>query len=232
MNDCLCAELLCSAGLRFTSGNSTILVDALNGTIMSFPRIPAPTLQKVVEKKAPFEHVDGIFYTHLHPDHYDQEVNRRFLETHPGIPSFFPTAETPDRGLIQAGAFSVEYGYLEHTPCEYAWAKHYVLLITAGKVQVYLAGDAELSPEKHLAFLDGRKVDYGFWNAMYLSYPETRALMTQAAKKAYIYHMPEPATDASGICRKAAHNMERYPSELQTVEVLTAYPCTLQLPPR
>lgn len=222
--------LLCSAGLYFRCGESAILVDALNQPFRSFKAIPEDTADRLIQGAPPCVRMDGLLYTHLHPDHYDRALNSTFLEHHPGVQTFFPTPETPDHGVIQAGGFTVEYRYLEHTPCDYAWAKHYVLLLSAGGSTVYIAADAELNPAAHMDFLSGRHVDYGFFNAMYLSYPETRALLRDAVGKAYIYHMPEAEDD--GICRKARRNYERYPEELREVTLLERYPAELDLPPR
>lgn len=105
-----------------------------------------------------------------------------------------------------------------------------MLLISAGGVRIYVTSDASLDPAQHLAFLGDRHVDYSFWNSMYLSYPETRRLMDQVSSKVYIYHMPEPAGDRSGFCRKAQLNLQRYPEELRKVTVLETYPTVLMMP--
>lgn len=218
------AVLLSSTGLALTYEGATLLVDVLNGKFGSFYEIPAQTAEHVVTGEPPFDHVVGLLYSHLHPDHYDPQKNTEFLQRHPSVPTFFPTAETPDCGVLNWGPFTVHYGYLEHMPCNYTWAKHYVFWITAGEITVYLTTDGRLVPQEHLAFLNGRQADYAFFNAVYLSYPETRQLMAQAARKTYIYHMPEPASDQSGICRKAERNLQRYPEELRNVTVLEQYP--------
>lgn len=232
MQEILTAALLCNTGLFLTYGSSSILIDALNSSIQSFQAIPSDTAGRIIRGQPPFTQVDGIFYSHLHPDHYDQHANQAFLRRHTGSPAFFPTAETADHGILRAGAFTVEFQYMEHVPCGYPWAKHYVFLISAGGVSVYLTADADPAPDRHLAFLNGRRADYGFWNSIYLSYPQTRRLLKQAAAKTYIYHMPDPEHDTSGICRKAARNLERYPEELRDVTVLTHYPASLELPPQ
>lgn len=231
MKETLRAVLLSSTGLFLTCGASSILVDVLNGAFRSFRAVDESTSKAVIEGAPPYDRVEGLFYSHLHPDHYDQAANTAFLRRHPGVTAFFPEAETPDHGVLRAGAFTVEYQYIEHVPCDYAWAKHYVFLISAGGTTLYLTTDAGLEPEAHRAFLRGRPVDYGFWNAIYLSYPETRRLLREAAARTYIYHMPVPASDVSGICRKAERNFARYPEELAGFTVLTAYPTALDLPP-
>lgn len=231
MEQILTAQLLCSTGLAFFWNGAALLVDVLNGSYGSFRKISEEDARRVIYGFPPFERTVGIVYSHLHPDHYDQASNQAFLSRHRRITTFFPTSETPDHGILRAGEFTVEYQYLEHTPCDYQWAKHYVFLISAGGVSVYLTTDAALHPEQHEAFLGRRHVDYAFFNAMYLSYPETRRLMRRIASKTYIYHMPEPATDRSGICRKAERNFQRYPDELRDVQLLCSYPYHLELPP-
>jgi len=223
------AELLCSTGLLFQYGDSSILVDALNSPIRSFYAIPDGTAAEIIGGTGRFARVDGLFYSHLHPDHYDQAKNEAFLRSHPETVAFFPTAATPEHGVLRAGAFTVEYGYLEHTPCDYTWAKHYVLLVSAGDASVYLTTDAALDPAAHLAFLNGRRADCAFFNAMYLSHPETRRLMRACARRVCIYHVPLPATDESGICRKIESNFRRFPRELRGIQVLDRYPYPLEI---
>lgn len=224
------ARLLCSAGLYFRCGDSAILVDALNQPFRSFKAVPNETAERLIQGLAPYERIDGLFYTHLHPDHYDQDRNRAFLQRHPGVRTFFPVPETPEHGLIRAGGFTVEYQYFEHTPCDYAWAKHYVLLLSAGGSTVYIAADAELNPAAHQGFLAGRHVDYGFFNAMYLSHSETRSLLREAVGRAFIYHLPEAEDD--GIHRKAVRNIARFPEDLKGITMLDRYPVDLDLPPK
>ena len=152
MATALQAVLLSSTGLAFTYEGATLLVDVLNGKYGSFYQIPSQTADAVVGGEPPYDRVVGLLYSHLHPDHYDQQRNTAFLRHHPGVQTFFPTPDTPDQGELHMGPFSVRYGYLEHTPCDYAWAKHYVFWIAAGNLSVYLTTDARLVPEEHLAF--------------------------------------------------------------------------------
>ena len=222
------ATLLCSTGLLLCYGNSAILFDGLNGRHGSFKQIDRTLAQGIIQGTLPPNaHIDGLFYSHLHPDHYDQSDNAAFLRNHPHVATFFPTPEMPDHGILQVGAFTVEYQYHEHMPCDYVWAKHYTFFVQAGETSFYLTADAELSPEKHRTFLHGRIADHGFFNAVYLSYPETRQLLRETARHAWIYHMPEPETDGSGICKKAEKNLARYGGEVPNVMVLEQYPTVI-----
>ena len=222
------ATLLCSTGLLLQYGNSAILFDRLNCCFGIFKQIDRTLAQGIIQGTLPPDaHIDGLFYSHLHPDHYDQPDNAAFLQNHPHVVTFFPTREMPDHGTLQAGAFTVEYQYHEHMPCEYVWAKHYTFFVQAGETSFYLTADAELLPEKHRTFLHGRIADHGFFNAVYLSYPETRKLLRETVRHAWIYHMPEPESDGSGICKKAAKNLVRYGGEVPNVTVLEQYPTVI-----
>lgn len=223
------ARLLCNAGFYFHCGCSAVLVDALNQPFRDFKAVSDETAGQLIQGAEPYKQIDGLFYTHLHPDHYDQDRNSAFLQKHPNVRTFFPEPETPEHGFIKAGGFTMEYQYFEHTPCDYAWAKHYVLLLSAGGSTVYITADAELDTDAHRAFLAGRRADYGFFNAMYLSHQETRRLLHETVRKAYIYHVPEPAND--GIHRKALRNFARFPEELKGITLLDRYPMDLDLPP-
>lgn len=231
MDHAIDAKLLCNTGLLFRYQDSAILVDALNGAIGSFYEIPDETARQIIAGEGEYAKIDGLFYSHLHPDHYNQEKNEAFLRRHPDVTAFFPTPETQDHGILHAGAFTVEYQYLEHVPCDYVWAKHYVLLVSAGGVRVYLTSDAALDIPAHRAFLNGRRADYAFWNAMYLSYAQTRRLMEESARKNFIYHVPVPAADRSGICRKIERNYQRFSDQLQEITLLERYPEPLTLTP-
>ena len=62
-----------------------------------------------------------------------------------------------------------------------------------------------------------------------LSYPETRALLPEAAKKNYVYHIPVDEKDACGVRRKCERNMARFGAELPNVSLLEAYPSQILL---
>ena len=58
---------------------------------------------------------------------------------------------------------------------------------------------------------------------------ETRALLPEAAKKNYVYHIPADEKDACGVRRKCERNMARFGAELPNVSLLEAYPSQILL---
>lgn len=221
------ATLLCSTGIHLRCGSHSLLVDALNGAIRSFKEIPEVTAAQIIAGQPPYDAVDALVYTHLHPDHYDQAKNAAFLKNHPETTVLFPTEATPDHCKIQAGPFSVEAFFVPHMPCDYTWAKHYALLVEAECFSVYLTADADVDADIHLRNLAGRRVDWAFWNPLFLSYASTRDLMASAAVRSFVYHVPEAPTDETGICRKLARNWSRFGPQLPNVTVLDHYPMEL-----
>lgn len=224
------ATLLSNAGILFSYRGEQIIIDVLNGAVQSFVPISVSTAQAVINGAAPYQNIRGIFYTHLHPDHYEQRSNAAFLAAHPNVTAFFPVASSPDFMCFQVGGFSLEAHYVEHIACDYPWAKHYVYLLHAGDTSVYLTADAAPETTLHHNALKGRRVDYAFWNSIYLSSAQTRNLLIETANKSFIYHMPTQKDDTSGIWKKAQRNMERNADLTKYVSILDEYPTELSLP--
>ena len=51
-----------------------------------------------------------------------------------------------------------------------------------------------------------------------------QALLPEAAKKNYVYHIPIDEKDVCGIRRKCERSMARFSAELSTGKLLEAYP--------
>jgi hypothetical protein len=219
--------LLCSAGLSLRYNGQTLLIDALNGAWAPYREIAEADASDILEGKNGYEHVCGLLFTHLHPDHYSESRTAEFTRRHPGVKTFLPREDDPEKISFDAGPFHVECTAFVHTPIPYNLVRHYVLLISAGETSVYVTADAAPDCGRHRRILDGRQADAGFWNGQYLSYPETRALMAQCARKNYIYHLPDDPRN--GVRRKCERNFERFPQELSTAAPLYSYPSFLTI---
>lgn len=215
--------LLCSCGLLLEHENSRILIDAPNGDFPPFYSLPEMALDTLKQGN-----LDGIFFTHLHSDHYDSARAPELLAAHPAITSFFPGQDAPQCASFTAGAFHVEAHRFAHTPApQFPDLPHFVLLVTVGECSVYIAADAAPDVARHRAILRDLRPDAAFLNSQCLSYPEFRTLLREQTKQTFVYHMPIDAPDVSGIRRKCARNLARFGSEIPNVRVLTEYPTTL-----
>ena len=125
------------------------------------------------------------------------------------------------------GPFYISYRRVDHAPLPEV-PPHVVSWIETGEGSVYLAADAALDLTQHRSFLGDKKADIGIWNSMYLSKPETRALLHDAAHKNYIYHMPANRPDSWGLWKKLELNYQRYASELENVIIWDTFPSTIE----
>ncbi len=220
--------LLCNAGIAVEYQNEILLVDVLNASNPPFAGISDVIWQQILKRKAPFDKVCGVYFTHIHPDHCDLGKVLQYRNQWPDIPCWLPDGSA-ENGDLCMGPFSIEYSSVYHAPMDEPLPKHVVSWIKAGEKRIYIAADAALPPEPHMTFLNKRTADAAFWNSMYLSRPETRALLNQTSPRNYIYHMPESDPDGFGIWKKCKNNLLRYPEELRTVRVIKRYPTVIEI---
>lgn len=210
--------LLCNAGLMLEQDGQVLLIDAPNSECPPYYRLSDREWADICAYKT----IIGLYFTHDHPDHYDRTRADQLLAEHFDIPVFLPE-DSSSEGTLTMGPFELSYRSVAHAPLPQAPA-HVVTWVKAGDMTLYLPADAALDAAPHRQFLGGRKADIGIWNAMYLSRPETRALMHDAARKNYIYHMPLEKDDQMGIWRKCRSNFRRAHEELCDICVLEQYP--------
>lgn len=221
--------LLSNCGLALEQGGSTLLVDALNKQFRCYYGLPPETFARMLAGEYPYDALCGILFTHRHPDHYN-EGRALQLRTASGAPVFAPAADTPDRLGWQMGPFAVEFCRFAHMPVP-GWEEtaHGVYFISAAGKSVYVTADAQIDTARHRAVLRGRRADAAFWNGQYLSYPQTRTLLLDAAERNYIYHIPVDEKDVCGVRRKCERSMARFGAELPGVSLLEQYPSELAL---
>ena len=215
--------VLCNAGLALHHKGEVLLIDLPNQDLHPFYSLPDETWDAVVDRQMTYNGVCGIYFTHCHPDHYDPDRLAQFCGRYPHVPVFVPDYSLTC-GELKMGSFEIAYSLVEHAPLPFALPPHAVTWVQAGDKSVYIAADAALDPEPHREFLKGRRADVAFWNAMYLSRPETRALMHETACRNYIYHMPLNTGDDGGIWSKCRSNLQRHGDELRDITVIDRYP--------
>lgn len=220
--------LVSSCGLILEQDGQTLLIDALNKQFRCYYGLPPEVFAKMLAGEPPYDAVCGVLFTHAHPDHYSASRAEQ-LRAACGAPVFLPQPNTPERLMMQLGPFTVECSRFPHIPVPgMAEAPHAVYWISAAGKSIYVTADAQIDTERHRAILHGRRADAAFWNGQYLSHPETRELLLEAAVKNYIYHIPVDEKDVCGIRRKCERSMARFGAELPDVSLLEQYPSSLE----
>lgn len=220
-------RVVCNAGLAIMAQGQTLLVDAPCCALPPYGAMPEAQWEKLLHGQPPYDQLCGLYFSHTHPDHCDLQNVRQLRQKWPQLPCFFPQ-EHPEHGKTVMGPFVISWQQIAHAPMEAA-PPHVVTWIACGAHSIYVAADAMLDCAVHEAFLRGRRASVGFWNGMYLSRKETRALMQATAGRNYIYHMPPQEPDEFGIWKKCRNNLRRYPQELTTVTVIDRYPYEIEL---
>ena len=178
------AELLCSCGLLLEHAGSRILIDAPNGTIPPFYEFPDAEMQKLLDGTGVYSGLCGVFFTHLHPDHYDEARVNALLCRRGALTTFLPDKQMPETITRTAGPFTVECRRFPHMPApKFPDVAHYVLLVTAGGRSVYITADAVPDAAAHRAVLHARRPQLAFWNSQSLSYPDMRALLREETER-------------------------------------------------
>lgn len=221
--------LLSSCGLALQHDGQTLLIDALNKQFRCFSGLPPQTFAQMLAGEGMFAKLCGILCTHAHPDHWNAGRAGQ-LAAVSGAPVFVPDSDTPDRLCRICGPFEVEFFRIAHTPVP-GWddVVHGVFVVSCRGIRVYITADAAPDVARHRQILASRRMQAAFWNGQYLSHPETRQLLLEAAEKNYVYHIPVDPPDASGIRRKCERNMERFGAQLPGVILLEQYPAQITI---
>ena len=79
-------------GFLIRSGTQAVLFDALFGAgLPDYDHVPAKIIADMETGKPPFDKIDVILISHVHPDHFDVASTVRFLSSHPATVVVAPT---------------------------------------------------------------------------------------------------------------------------------------------
>jgi len=81
------ARYLGNEGVLVTQGETKILFDAFYAESFGgqYTLVPSAMEQAMLAGAAPFDGVDAIFVTHIHPDHFNSRKIIAFLRAHPNV---------------------------------------------------------------------------------------------------------------------------------------------------
>ena len=218
--------MLHNCALIIRTDDSALAIDVFSKGIYPFDGIDEENIIAAMSGKGFFKEIKATLYTHIHPDHYDKELNDSFTKKF-NIPTFVPDSNLGKDGRFDIGNFSVRYHKIRHSGKEYRDVIHYVLLINAEGKNIYIAGDADFNSKEHLEFLSDIKVDAAFFNPFYLS-AQIPIIRLVSAKMAYIYHIPKEY-DHDNI-RQLAISSYRHNSDIWDIcKLICSYPYTIKL---
>ena len=221
MDPLIQVTLVANAGILLRVQDTSILLDALfSDPTCSFCEPSPATKERLLCGRPPFDAVDYVLFTHLHKDHFSEDMTREFLrrnsvkglmlpgseelERH-GFFDFVKETGTPCAALsrqikktvftlsddIQVTAFQTL-----HLDAKYHDVPHFCYLIACGEKRLLFTSDADYTRET-VSFLGAQKLLAAFVNPLFFSDLQRRRFFRGAlpAEKIVVYHLPFTAEE-------------------------------------
>lgn len=222
-----------NAGLYVWDGKTGVLVDGLHhGAREGFSETPAALRRQLAAGTGLFAHLDGLVFTHLHPDHFDGEALLQAQEVVPLARLYGPelpeTTVAPDP--VGPGAWRFCVGEMQvvtletvHDGAPFRNTPHRSLLLQAGGESLFVAGDALLDPSlaQRFAGVLPPSVTAAFVNVYQASSPQGLAfLRALRPRRIFLYHLPLEEDDTFRYRALARSTQNRFPADLPGLELL------------
>ena len=230
MNDTITVTLLANAGLLLQFGDCTILLDALQRSEDApFSPLPRGLWEQILSGTPPFNKINALLFTHLHPDHFCGEMTAAYLKKHevPLImmpddmtaPGAEEAASAAGQRLVRLhGAVPVRAGLpsgvsvlafpTRHLDKRYREVPHYCYLLSSAAGNVLITADIDYTWET----LTEAPVDAAFVNPLFFAALRAgRFFKGQLnAKQLCVYHIPFAGDDKMKMRASAAYNAARW----------------------
>lgn len=212
-----------NSGLYFKSETGGILVDGLHhGRSEGFSLMPSD----LTEMLPP---IDGLLFTHLHPDHFNREVMLDLLCQNPALSVYGPylSESNVKTNILSSGLteLSLPGAFVLARPTVHDGEKfkndpHMSYLLSMGGEQFYIAGDADLSVKDAEVFVPNvaNGIIAAFFNIYQISskqYPEFIRILQPA--RIFLYHLPFKEDDVYHYISLAKQIVKSHPD----VEILS-----------
>lgn len=171
MDDLLRVTLLANAGVLLRYGGRTLLLDGIqSGDNMPFSALPSQLWQEMLCGSHLFSHIDGLLFSHLHPDHFSCSMTAQYLRLHHNVPLFMP-AEPLAEECLKTANYKSEYAVLlaehtegqafrlspeitvqafrtKHLDRQFYHVPHFCYLISFGRKHVLFTADVDYTTER------------------------------------------------------------------------------------
>ena len=211
-----------NSGVYLQGGGAALLVDGIHrGEKVAFSPMPDRLKEMLRARTSPFAHLDGLLFTHGHPDHFDPEELR---EMKLDLPVYGPEVEDALSRTVLPGVTQVFIGRASilaldtvHAGADFAQVPHRSYLIHTGDGWTFVAGDACLGPDEavRLRTLCGVPPKTVLVNPCQLLDPlGPEFLRALGPERVFLYHLPLREEDRLGCYALADQAQARYPDGL------------------
>ena len=187
-----------NAGLYIYNREQGILIDGLHLGGGGFSETPAAFLARLFAQEEISAGNLALAFTHLHEDHYNPALVRRFLGRYPASGIYLPNPE-PQTEQVYFGDFLLTAFPTVHDGASFKDLPHRSFCLQAEGKQLVICGDGIV--DAALAFrmqsLCARKTDAVFVNVYQLASSDGCAFLnTLNPDRIFLYHLPFPEDDS------------------------------------
>ena len=219
-------------GIFLKNRNVSILFDGIhNGTEVGCSDMPIGLLKNLEHGSGLFADLDGIFFTHLHIDHFEKQKAEAYVNSRK-IFAYGPEWEKSNIHIqrIDEDVIKMRIHHMQifavrtvHDGERFVNDVHVSYLVDTGEDAWVLGGDAILNVREAEIFqkLTKHEISGVFVNVYHiLAEKQTAFIQTLQPEHVYLYHMPFPEDDVNHLrmIKKAA--LKTYPAENPEVEEL------------
>lgn len=231
--------LVANAGLLLEYNGTTLLLDGIfhkKGHPFSAP--PQSVWQQMKEGLPPFQKVDFLLFTHVHPDHFSPEMTLEYLQcrtvkglflpadeavtasgltdflTHRRISCALLSQQTNQTVFKITPDITVRAFRTLHLDRKYESVPHFCYLLTFGEIKILITGDIDYVTED-LNQLGDTRLDAAFVNPLFfgvLCHGRFLHCMPNT-ERIVVYHVPFPEDDRMGMRTMLERNLVRWPQE-------------------
>ena len=223
-----------NAGVLIECGGTRLLLDGIRRAPFA-PFLPTPPqiLEQMLSgpETSRWRSVDFLLFSHLHPDHFDEEAVRDYLAGNRVREIFAPEWPFAAQGTARANAFALANGGWRvfeiapgiilraigtaHAGEQFASVRNHAYLVATDQARILFVGDGDYVPEW---YLPAGHVDALFVNPLFLNSRAMPEMVRQhAPKTVYVYHLPAAENDdlqARFYRRVAARGAKKLPEGL------------------
>ena len=246
MSDTVRVTLIANAGLLLEYRGTTLLLDGIYGAENHpFSPLPPQLWNQMKSGTAPFEKIDLLLFSHLHPDHFSPEMTLEYLRSRPVRGIFLPDVpEVRDSGLIDyltvnnipcaalskqtermgfriTPEITVRTILTRHLDKRYEAVRHICYLISFGPKTLLFTADLDYVTE-NLDRLANTKLDAVFVNPLFFGALRRGKYFSGKLNTNHIvvYHVPFSDHDRLGIRKSLSRDLEQWPHPSTRTDVL------------
>ncbi len=246
--------LTANAGVLLRYRDTAILLDALfSDEKQAFCSPSSETVEKILYGEPPFDRVDYLMFTHLHGDHFSEELTREFLSRRTvkglllpgsgkleqsdffnfvketGTPCYTLTEQTLKTVFRLSPNVQVTAYRMLHLDKKYHDVPHFCYRIAFGEKKLLFTSDADYT-EETFTFLGEEMLRAAFVNPLFFSDLQRRRFFRGklSAETVVVYHLPFPEEEEA-LQRMFAQALQAWPEEGPPAVVLDRQLKTIEL---